>query len=126
MPHTKMITASVLALALGAGLSGFASAQSQTEAGNAAELQAVQNAKLSVADAAKGAEAETGGKAMDVAFDDENGQLAYEVEVALNDGTTKEVLIDAQSGKVLKVSDHREEQNGEQDDSGEPNEGDND
>jgi uncharacterized membrane protein YkoI len=123
MLDRKKIVASALLLTLGAGLASGAIAQTatpqtgsvvaQTEttednSGGAnkdtTELQAIQNAKLTVADAAKAAETETGGKTVDVSIGDENGQIAYQVEVALSDGTKKDVHVDAQTGKVIKVS----------------------
>lgn len=125
----KRIAASALALALAAGLAGGAVAAnhggSNTNAGNdsqAAELQAIQNAKLTIADAAKAAETETGGRAVDVSIEDENGQIAYQVEVALSDGTMQEVRIDPQTGQVLKVSADTEDREGDENEDGEQGE----
>lgn len=128
MFNRERIAASIVGVALAAAVASGAvaanagnsnsKAQDDTEA---AELQAIQNAKLTLADAAAAAEKETGGKAVDVSIGDENGQIAYEVEVAMNDGTTREVRIDTQTGKVLKVStgdeDRDEDENGEHEES---------
>lgn len=135
MVSRKRVAVSALALALAAGTAGGAVAQSggsNTNAGSdtqASELQAIQNAKLTIADAARAAETETGGKAVNVSIGDENGQIAYQVEVALNDGTMKDVHVDTRTGKILKVSNDTEDQdenedgeqgeNGEQGESGE-------
>ena len=144
MLDRKKIVASALLLTLGVGLASGAIAQnaapqagsvvaqtgtaedsSQSAETDAKELQAIQGAKLTVADAAKAAETETGGKAVDVSIGDENGQIAYQVEVALNDGTKKDVHVDAQTGKVLKVSAdaHDREGGDEGGEQGENNEG---
>ena len=141
MLHRKKIIASALMLTIGAGLAGGAVAQTskagalsviaqnsttESTAGKAdrevKELQAVQNAKVTIGDAAKAAEAETGGKAVDVSINDENGQIAYDVEVALADGAMKEVRVDSQTGQVLKVSADTEDQEGNEDESGEQGE----
>ena len=126
----KKIAASLLAVVLGAGLGGTALAASPStgdsngEDTQAAELQAIQNAKLTIADAAKAAETETGGKAVDVSIGDEDGQIAYQVEVVLGDGTMQEVRVDPQTGAVLKVSadDQDQEANGGEDENGEESE----
>jgi uncharacterized membrane protein YkoI len=133
-----MVAGSVLAVALTAAAAGGAAAAGPdaTNSGaagdtQAAELQAIQNAKLTIADAAKAAETETGGKAVDVSIGDENGTVAYQVDVALKDGTMQEVRVDPQTGQVLKVSaDARDQEgndkgkgeNGENDEHGEQSE----
>jgi len=142
MSDRKKIIASALALSIGAGLAGGAAAQAATSGdrtivaqaattGNTAvstrgeeadELQAIQNAKLTIADAAKVAETETGGKAMDVSIGDENGRIAYQVEVVMNDGTVRDVHLDTQTGQVLKVSAGDEDRNGDEDRDGDEGE----
>jgi uncharacterized membrane protein YkoI len=127
MLNRKKIFTSALLLTLGTALAGGAIAASagSNSAGTKTEtneLQAIQNAKLTIADAAKAAETETGGKAVDVSIEDENGQVAYQVEVALNDGTMKEVQVDTQSGQILKVSADEQDQDGGKDEGGEDGE----
>lgn len=110
MIDRKKLTVSVMGLSILAGLTGGAVAASHSTPATAAsvseasELEAIQSARLSIADAARAAETETGGRAVDVSLEDDNGQLAYEVEIATSDGTIVEVLVDAQSGKVVNAS----------------------
>ncbi|MEQ8693971.1 MAG: PepSY domain-containing protein [Gammaproteobacteria bacterium] len=49
------------------------------------------------------AEQHTGGKAIEASFDDEDGSVQFEIEVA-KDGLVHKVQIDSASGKVLKVA----------------------
>jgi uncharacterized membrane protein YkoI len=140
MFNRKKVIASALLLTVATGLAG--SAIAQTAPGNAGsvvaqnatqstspdnasevtELQAIQSAKLTIAQAAQAAEKETGGKAVDVSIGDENGQIAYQVEVALGDGTKKEVHIDTQTGQVIKVSADEEHRDGGDQEDGEDSE----
>lgn len=67
--------------------------------------EAPKNARISLASAIASAEAHTGGKAMEAAYDDEDEHegAAIRVDVA-KDNTIHSVLIDGASGKVLKVT----------------------
>ena len=65
-----------------------------------AEIQAFENAKVSLGDAISAAEKHTQGKAMDAAFADYNGAPAYEVKTFQN-GAVWDGIIDAVSGEVI-------------------------
>jgi uncharacterized membrane protein YkoI len=65
-----------------------------------AEIQAFENAKVSLADAISAAEKHTQGKAMDAAFADYNGAPAYEVKTFQN-GAVWDGIIDADSGEMI-------------------------
>ena len=67
------------------------------------ELSAVTNAKTSLSQAIAAAEQETGGKAFDTGLENQEGPLAYEVEIAKGN-TLQKVLVDLDSGKVIKVT----------------------
>jgi uncharacterized membrane protein YkoI len=104
----------ILALALAtvvalAGAAGIAHAGDKPDAAEMAKLAA---AKTSLSQAIAIAEKETGGKAIDAGFDNEDGTLSLEIEV-LKDNAVSKVIVDADSGKVLKVAvaDSEDEEN---------------
>jgi uncharacterized membrane protein YkoI len=81
-------------------------AQTQTqnepkdEQDNTADIQAFENAKVSLADAITAAEKHTQGKAIDAAFADYNGTPAYQVKT-FQHGAVWDGMIDATSGEVI-------------------------
>ena len=105
MLKSKLIAGLVL-IPLAAGIISPAFADEKSEAGeaNVNETQALMNAKISIADAIKAAEAEGKGKAVDSGLNDENGELSYQVEVLAPDGKRTDVFVDLQTGKVLKMA----------------------
>lgn len=106
MLRSRVIPAAMAAaIALGAA-SGIAHARDSGGSGEndrAQERAAVLNAKTSIVQAIAAAEQETGGKAIDAGLENQNGNMSYEVEVAKGDKVEK-VLVDLQTGKVLKVA----------------------
>jgi uncharacterized membrane protein YkoI len=62
-------------------------------------ISAFDKASLSLNDAVAAAEKQTGGKAIDAAFNAKGGKLSYEIKTFANDSIT-EVNVDAQSGAV--------------------------
>ena len=66
------------------------------------EFQALATSPTTLGTAVATAEKELGGKAIEARFENEDGKLRYEVEVA-KDKAMHKVLIDSASGKVLKV-----------------------
>ena len=64
------------------------------------EAAIVANVKLTLSDAINYAQSEVPGKVLSAELDDEAAPLAYKVEV-VQFGKTREVLVDAQSGRVL-------------------------
>ena len=106
MLRSKMVPAAMAAvIALGAA-SGIAHASDNGRSGEndrAQERAAILGAKTSIAQAIAAAEQETGGKAIDAGLENQNGNMSYEVEIAKGDKVEK-VLVDLQTGKVLKVA----------------------
>lgn len=88
----------VSVLALGGGTAALAEDNGQ-ETNH--ELSAVTNAKTSLSQAIAAAEQETGGKAVGAGLENQDGSMAYEIEIAK--GSLQEVLVDLDSGKVIKV-----------------------
>jgi len=98
MARTHLLAVATI-VALG-GAAGIAQAGDKPDAQEMAKLTA---AKTSLSQAIAIAEKETGGKAIDADFDNENGALSLEIEV-LKDNAVSKVIIDADSGKILKVA----------------------
>ena len=114
--QNKMLAGLVLIpLAIGVISPAFAEGKSESGESNVNETQALMNAKISIADAIKAAEAEGKGKAVDSGLNDENGDVSYQVEVVAPDGKRTDVFVDLQTGKVLKMAaaDSGEESNGD-------------
>jgi uncharacterized membrane protein YkoI len=111
-----------IAIAAAIALDGAASAvyAAKNEHGGerrgAHEIATILNAKTSLTQAIAVAEQQSGGKAIDAGVENENGATAFAVEVA-KDNTIQKVLVDVQTGNVLKVvaADKEEDENDEQD-----------
>lgn len=87
----------------GLGVAGFAMADSGKNGDEAAERRAFLASKVSVADAAVAAEAETGARAMSVEFGEEDGAFMYEIELLTKDGAELEAHVDANTAAVTAV-----------------------
>jgi uncharacterized membrane protein YkoI len=115
MLRTKIVPIAMAAvIALGSAV-GVASAANNTpvgESGGAQEIATVVNAKTSLAQAIAAAEQQSGGKAIDAGLENENGAMAFAVDVA-KDNIVQKVLVDLQTGKVLKMVAADSEQGGD-------------
>jgi uncharacterized membrane protein YkoI len=108
-----MVRNSLLAVATIVALGGAAGIAQAGDKLDAAEMAKLAAAKTSLSQAIAIAEKETGGKAIDADFDNEDGTLSLEIEV-LKDNAVSKVIIDADTGKVLKVAavaDNEDEEN---------------
>jgi uncharacterized membrane protein YkoI len=100
-------------------LGGTAGAVYAGSDNNAKELTTLQNAKISLAQAITGAEQKSGGKAISAGLNNENGAMTYGVEV-IKGSTVETVLVDLNSGDVVKVlpadsdAEGNNEQNGQE------------
>ena len=105
MLRTKIVPIAVAAvIAVGSAL-GVAYAANNKHGGEnegAQERAALVNAKTSLAQAIATAEQQSGGKAIDAGLENEKGTMTFAVEVA-KDNTVQKVLVDLQTGKVLKI-----------------------
>ncbi|KAB2347930.1 PepSY domain-containing protein [Actinomadura rudentiformis] len=88
-------------IAAGGTATAFAASGDDDRAEQAAEVKAVQTAKISASDAAGIALRTVPGHVASVDFDDDQGKAAWEVEVIGKDGTTRELSVDTANGKVL-------------------------
>lgn len=115
-PRNKLL-APMVALSIVAATAGGAFAANHNandETNDQADVQMMMQAKVTLAGAIQAAETAQGGKALSASFEINNGQPAYEVEVAMAGGKSEAVLIDAQTGKILKaLTDNEQGENGE-------------
>jgi uncharacterized membrane protein YkoI len=130
MNHTQILTA-VLAATIATGAPVMAVAayaqtpptvagteKSQTATGEAAVLA---NAKITMAQAITAAELSAGGKSVGSGIENLDGTAFFEVEV-LKNGVQQKVLVDTQSGQVVKtVTADNVQQDNEQNESGQEN-----
>ena len=98
-----MVRSHILALAAVAALAGGAGIAEAGDKPDSQEMARLMAARTSLAQAVAIAEKETGGKAIDADFSDEDGRLTLEIEV-LKDNAVRKVIIDAETGKVTKVA----------------------
>ncbi|MDF1775583.1 MAG: hypothetical protein P1V13_06105 [Rhizobiaceae bacterium] len=106
MKRSNKVIAGIVAgiLGLGAAGSAYAAKSAADMDKEKAETAAIMGAKLTVADAAKTAETQTGDRAVDVSIENENGVILYEVETLKADGTETRVMVGANDGKIVKVA----------------------
>lgn len=90
------------------GLVGAAMAKENDSKTNEPAILA--NAKVTMSQAIATAENKVGGKAVGAGIEDQNGVVAFEVEI-LKDGQKHKVLVDTQSGQVVKTAMADDEQN---------------
>lgn len=93
----------ILAFATIAALAGAAGLAHAGDTPDAQEMAKLTSAKTSLAQAIAIAEKETGGKAIDAGFDNQDGTTTLEVEV-LKDKSVSKVVVDAETGQVVKVT----------------------
>jgi uncharacterized membrane protein YkoI len=116
MNRTKPVTLALVGvLAMGAlGAAGAAYAKDKELRTNEAAIMA--NAKVTMEQAIAAAEQKTGGKAVGTGIEDQDGTVFLEVQV-LKDDQRHSVLIDPQSGQVVKVAvDNQQDENGDEED----------
>lgn len=95
------IAPAALAVLVALGSTGAASADTG-EHESAGEIAAVMAARTSVGQAIAAAERETGGRAVAIGVEKENGAYIYQVKTVIKDDLT-EVLVDPASGKVERT-----------------------
>ena len=116
MNRTKPVTlAMVSVLTIGTlGAAGVAHAKDKDL--RTSEAAIVANANVTMAQAIATAEQKTGGKAVGAGIEDQDGTVFLEVQV-LKDSQRHSVLIDPQSGQVVKVAiDNEQDENGDEED----------
>jgi len=102
----KSITKNLLAATLVAGMATPAFAANDFWRGSSeTDELAAMTAAIPLVDAVNLAETETGAKAIEVDFEDEDGTFVYVVELLTRDGTQLEVTIDSSELRVLSIED---------------------
>ena len=109
---SEIVMLSTLGLVVaGAGVMAFAAKSHELD-----EAASLTSAKLTLSDAINYALSEVPGKVLRAELDDEHNPLAYNIEV-VQQGKTREVLVDAQTGRVISnVEDKADKQDGDHDD----------
>jgi uncharacterized membrane protein YkoI len=103
MFRSKILQMTAVAL-IALGSAGAAYAESDDhDANSREEITTMVGANTSLAQAVAAAEQQTGGKAVESRLAQQNGAMAYEIKVA-NGDTYQNVLVNADSGKVIKVT----------------------
>ena len=103
MIRSKLIPVAMIAVLALSG-TGAAFAASEKKTGNEQnETAAVLAAKTSLTQAIVEAEKQGGGKAVHAGIENQNGSIAYDIEVA-NGTAVQKVLVDLATGKVLKIA----------------------
>jgi uncharacterized membrane protein YkoI len=123
MKARKRLLALTIVLGIGAvGLGGaYAAENGAGETNDQADLQMMMQAKVSLTGAVQAAESAQGGKALSASFENNSGQPAYQVELATADGNMASMLIDGNTGIVLKTL--TDVQQGDQGENGQSEEG---
>lgn len=111
MNKKPILAAALVASAVATG--GYAYAGTDTQAADQAEMQAALAAKVSITQAIQTAERQSGGKAMEAAFSDENDKQGYEVTTVAKDGTEQNLFVDAKTGKAVGAAAAANDENGD-------------
>ena len=101
MNRKTLLTALIAGTLATGAVGGLAFAKERQDA-KTDEAAIMTNAKITMAQAIAAAEQATGGKAVGTGIEDQDGTVNFEVKV-LKDGARQKVLIDTQTGKVVKT-----------------------
>jgi uncharacterized membrane protein YkoI len=100
--YNKILTA-LFTMVIMTGMAANVAQAGESKEKEAKELQLFSRAKISLTEAIKAAELKTGGKALEADLDDESKTVQFEVET-VKDGKIHKVMVDGETGHVLKVS----------------------
>lgn len=108
----------VLCVAVSAflGAAAFGAAIAGKDQDDAAELMAFQAATVSLGDAIRIAEAETGAPAIAAEFQEDDGVFVYEVETLSHTGVETEITISPANGDIIQIESGDDEDNDDDDD----------
>lgn len=102
MTRTKLLNLAMAGV-IAAGTLGVAeAAYARNKDKQTDEAAVMANAKITMAQAIAAAEQQTGGKAVGTGIEDQDGTVFLEVQM-LKDNQRHKVLVDPQSGKVVKT-----------------------
>ncbi len=102
MIRRTLVTATLAGVIASGAIGGSiaAYAKNNEQATNEAAIMA--NAKTTMAQAIATAEQQVGGRAVGTGIEDQDGTVYFEVQV-VKDGARQKVLVDPQSGKIVKT-----------------------
>lgn len=98
------ILAAVTAAALLAGGAGAVAYASKGDNDHISDAALLAKSKISIEQAIAAAQTSTGGKALAADLGDENGHVQFDVTVVQADNTTVKVVVDPQTGKVVRTT----------------------
>jgi uncharacterized membrane protein YkoI len=105
-PLTAILAGVVVSGAVGGSIAAYARNNDNTTD----EVSIIANAKITMAQAIATAEQQVGGKAVGSGIEDQDGTVYLEVQV-VKDSSRHKVLIDPQTGRVVKTVAADEERN---------------
>ncbi len=111
MIRRKLLTAALAGVIASGAIGGSVAAYARDNEQATDDAAIMANAKVTMAQAIATAEQQVGGRAVGTGIEDQDGTVYIEVQVALKDGTRQKVLIDPQSGKVVKTVTAENERN---------------
>jgi uncharacterized membrane protein YkoI len=109
MNRTKLVTLAMVSVLTTSALGVMGAAYAKDKERRTNEAALIANAKVTIAQAIATAEQQTGGKAVGTGIEDQNGTMFLEVRV-LKDNQEHSVLIDPQSGQVVKIATDNDEE----------------
>lgn len=102
MIRWKLLTAAMAGMIASGAIGGSIAAYARNNDNPTDEAAIMANAKISMAQAIAIAGQQLGGTAVGTGIEDQDGTVYFEVQI-LNGGTRHKVLIDPQTGKVVKT-----------------------
>ena len=116
MNRTKPVALAMVSVLTMGTLAAAGAAYAKDKELRTNEVAIMANAKVTMAQAIATAEQKTGGKTVGTGIEDQDGTVFLEVQV-LKDNQRHSVLIDPQSGQVVKVAiDNEQDDDDEEDD----------
>ncbi len=101
--QNNMILTALFTMIITAGTVANVAQAAESKDNKVKELQLFSKARISLSEAIKAAELKTGGKAIEAELDDESKTVQFEIEI-VKEGKIHEVIVDGETGHVLKVS----------------------
>src|SRR5690349_8075220 len=102
MNRTKLLTLALIGSLAASPIGLAVAAHAESNEAQTNEASVFANAKISISQAIAAAEQKTGGKAVGSGIDDQDGTVFLEVRI-LKDSQTQKVLVDPQTGQVVKT-----------------------
>lgn len=102
MVRRKLLTAALAGVIVSGAIAGSVAAYARNNEQATDEAAIMANAKITMTQAIAAAEQQAGGKAVGTGIEDQDGTVYFEVQV-IKDGARQEVLVDPQTGKVVKT-----------------------